>query len=143
MKLDEQDHLTLARWAAECAGRVLPYFEEQHPADARPRQAIEAGRAWGRGEIRVGEARAASVAAHAAAREVGSPAARAAARAAGQAAAVAHMAGHARHAAGYAVKAVAAAAPSTDADAAAAREREWQRQNLPEHLRSIALPAGG
>ena len=57
MKLDEQDHKLPARWAADCAGHVLSYFEE-HPADDRPRNAVQAGRAWARGEIRMGEARA-------------------------------------------------------------------------------------
>jgi hypothetical protein len=64
--VDRQDHESLALWAADCAEHVLPRFEEQYPEDERPRKAIEAARAWARGEIRVGEARAASVAAHAA-----------------------------------------------------------------------------
>jgi len=86
MKLDGQDHRSLALWAADCAGRVLPYFEGEHPGDDRPRRAIEAGQAWARGEIKVGEARAAAIAAHAA-REVDGAAAPAAARATGHAAA--------------------------------------------------------
>jgi len=45
---------SLALWAADCAERVLPYFEEKYPRDDRPRKAIEAARAWARGEIRVG-----------------------------------------------------------------------------------------
>jgi hypothetical protein len=65
--VDSQDHESLALWAADCAEHVLPYFEEKCPKDARPRRAIEAARAWARGEIRVGEARAAAVATHAAA----------------------------------------------------------------------------
>ncbi|WP_199615127.1 putative immunity protein [Paenibacillus alkalitolerans] len=42
-------HKTLALWAADCAERVLRYFEEKHPDDRRPREAIDAGRAWVRG----------------------------------------------------------------------------------------------
>jgi len=116
---------------------VLPRFEGEHPGDDRPRRAIEAGWAWARGEIEVGEARAAAIAAHTAAREADRDAARAAARAAGHAAATAHMAAHARHAAGYAARAVAyAAAPA----AALAGERDLQYRCLPEHLRPVALP---
>src|SRR5687768_7945440 len=35
------DHKTLARWAIDCAERVMPYFEQTYPQDRRPRQAIE------------------------------------------------------------------------------------------------------
>jgi len=98
-------HRSLAIRAADCAERVLPYFEAAHPEDGRPRQAIEAGRAWVRGEITTAAARAAAFAAHAAARNATDPAACAAARAAGHAAATAHVAGHARYAEAYATKA--------------------------------------
>jgi len=142
-RLDEQDHRSLALWAADCAEHVLPYFEEKYPGDNRPRNTIEAGRAWVRGEIAMSEARAAAVAAHAAARDADEGAARAAARAAGHAAATAHMAAHARHAAAYAVKAATYAAVPTDAAAATATERDWQYRRLPEHLRPVVFPAGG
>ena len=134
-RLDQQDHKLLALWAADCAEHVLPYFEEKYPKDDRPRKAIEAARAWTRGEIRVGQARAAALAAHAAARNADDAAARAAARAAGHAAATAHVAGHARGAASYAVKAVKAA---TGSDSAA--ESELQHRRLPEHLRPVVFP---
>ena len=140
---DDEDHRSLALWAADCAARVLPYFEGKHPKDDRPRKAIEAARAWARGEIRVGPARVAAVAAHAAARDADDAAARAAARAAGQAVATAHMAAHAPRAAAYAVKAVTHAAVPTDAAAATASERDWQYRHLPEHLRPLVFPAGG
>jgi hypothetical protein len=139
MKLDGQDHSSLALWAADCAWRVLPYFEGEHPGDDRPRRAIEAGRAWARGEIRVGEARAAAIAAHAAAREADGVAACAAARAAGHAAATAHMAAHARHAAGYAARAVAYAADPDAPDDAVAGERDLQHRRLQGHLRPVAF----
>lgn len=143
MRLDKGDHRSLVLWAADCAEHVLPYCEEKYPKDDRPRKAIEAAKAWTRGEIRVGEARAAAVAAHAAARDADEGAARAAARAAGHAAATAHMAGHARHAAAYAVKAATYAAVPTDAAAATATESDWQYRRLPEHLRPVAFPARG
>ena len=63
MRLDKQDHRSLLRWATECAEHVLPYFEENYPKDNRPRNALDAGRAWVRGEIAMSEARAAAFAA--------------------------------------------------------------------------------
>lgn len=141
--MDGQDHGSLALWAADCAEHVLPRFEEERPGDDRPRKAVEAGRAWARGGMKMGEARAAAFAAHAAAREADRAEVQAAARAAGHAAATAHVAAHAPHAADYAVKAAAQAADATDPSAAAAEERDWQRQRLAEHLRPLAFPARG
>jgi len=106
---DRRDHKALAIWAADCAEQALPCFEREYPKDGRPRKAIEAVRAWVRGEITVSEARKAASGSHAAARDANHAAARAAARAAGHAAATAHAAGHAPHAAEYAVKAAEAA----------------------------------
>ncbi len=101
------DQKILAVWALLCAERVLPIFEEKYPNDPRPRDAIEAGRAWVLGEIRVGEVRKAAFSAHAAARAAaGDSSASFAARAAGHAAATAHTPGHAVHAAEYAIKAM-------------------------------------
>ena len=39
-------HQAIARWAATCAERALPIFEEQRPGDDRPRAAIATLRAW-------------------------------------------------------------------------------------------------
>ncbi len=55
MRLDERDHRSLVLRAAECAEHVLPYFEEECPKDNRPRNALEAGRAWVRAEIAMSE----------------------------------------------------------------------------------------
>jgi uncharacterized protein YdhG (YjbR/CyaY superfamily) len=134
------DRMAIARWAADCAGRVLPRFEQRCPHDDRPRRAIAAARAWARGAIGTAEARAAAVAAHAAARATDDAAARASARAAGHAAASAHVALHARAAADCAVKAAVEAAPPDAAAAAAAKERAWQRGRAPRgrSLRGIA-----
>jgi hypothetical protein len=128
--LSKLDHKTLVIWATDCAEHVLPYFEEKYPKDNRPRKAIEAGCAWIRGEIAMSEARTAAFAAHAAARDANPDAARAAARAAGHAAATAHVAGHAVHAATYAARAAGHTVDSTDVDAAIAKERDWQYQQL-------------
>src|SRR5512146_3316709 len=77
------EHRLLAVWAADGAEHVLSLFTALTPGDDRPRLAIEAARAWSRGEIRVGEARRAAVRAHAAAREASDEAACAVARACG------------------------------------------------------------
>ena len=143
MRLDERDHRTLVLWATDCAEHVLPYFEEKYPKDDRPRNAVEAGRAWVHGEIATGGARAAALAAHAAARDADNAAARVAARAAGHAAATAHVPGHAAHAATYAITAATGAVGPTGSAAATAGEREWQYRRLPKHLRPVAFPARG
>ena len=120
-RLDEHDHRLLMLWAADCAEHVLPYFEAQYSEDDRPRKALEAARAWARGELTMSKARHAALAAHAAA--------------------TAHVADHARHAAAYAVTAATAATIPADAGAATATERDWQSQCLPEHLRPVAFPS--
>jgi hypothetical protein len=111
----------------------MPYFEEKYPGDRRPREAIEALQAWiDTGVFRMAVIRKASLASHAAAREVGEDdAARSAARAAGQAVATAHVPTHSIGAAIYALQAIHRATGS-DADAAVARERDWQYRRLLE-----------
>ena len=137
--LDEATHRLLASWSAECAEHVLPLFADTYPDDDRPRRAIETARAWSRGEVTVGEAREAAYAAHAAAREATDPAAREVARAAGHAVATAHMADHELGGAFFAIKAVRAAAPPSEAVAAGERECRWQRDRLPEAIRELVL----
>src|SRR3954465_1696812 len=78
--LDRDSHIFLARWAADCAERVLHLFT-RFSEDTRPQRAIESVRAWARGEVKTGDAMKASVAAHAAARQATDNAAIAAARA--------------------------------------------------------------
>ena len=93
----QTDHRTLGVWAKACAERVLPYFEQALPEDARPRQALETLQAWiETGHFSMAVIRGASLGAHAAARDVGEDnPARSAARAAGQAVATAHVRTHA------------------------------------------------
>jgi hypothetical protein len=128
------DHKILAVWAVDCAERVLPYFEEKYPEDNRPRNAIETLQTWiNTGVFKMAVIRKASIAAHAAAREVREDnAARSAARAAGQAVATAHFPTHSIGAAIYALQAIHRATNSSDADAAVAKERDWQYQHLLE-----------
>lgn len=123
-------HKIIAVWATDCAEHVLHLFEEKYPEDKRPRKAIEAGRVWIRGEIRVGEARKAAIATHGAAREVNQDDARAVARSAGHAAGVAHVAGHAIHAAEYACKAVSFLPQPESGVNLVESEREWQLTHL-------------
>ena len=102
--LSREDHRSLAKWAAECAEEALPLFQK-YSDDPRPARALDISRAWAGGEIKTGAAMKASVAAHAAAREVKNSAAIAAARAAAQAVATAHFADHCMGALLYLLKA--------------------------------------
>ena len=83
--MKKTNHKTLAVWAIDCAERVLPYFEKKYPEDHRPRNAIKTLQTWiNTGAFSMAVIRKASLASHAAAREVGEDsAARSAARAAG------------------------------------------------------------
>lgn len=126
--LDRESHRFLARWAADCAERVLPFFARKSD-DPRPQHALEVARAWAGGEVRTGAAMKAAVAAHAAARLARDKAAIAAARAAGHAAATAHAADHSMGALLYALKAWEAAGGES------APKCESQLRKLPPHLR--------
>jgi len=123
---------TLAVWAIDCAERVLPYFEKKYPKDHRPRNAIETLKTWINTEVfKMAVIRKASLDAHTAAREVSADnAARSAARAAGQAVATAHVKTHSIGAAIYALQAIHRATNASGAYTAAAKEREWQYQQL-------------
>ena len=136
--LTDSDHRLLALWAADCAEHVLPLFEMLHPDDDRPRLAILSVRAWTRGELGMLQSRAAGGHAMAAARPL-TGAARFAAFAAGQAGAVAHVAAHELGAAAYAIKAVHASAEGDWADEAGRLECEWQRDQLPQQIRTLVL----
>lgn len=131
--LEPAHHRLLATWAADCAEHVLPLFT---PADPRLQKAIEIARAWANGEATVGEARVASVAAHAAAREA-QGAVQWVARAAGHAVATAHMADHSLGAALYGAKAVQA----VNGEEAADLERLWQQQQIPLEIKELVLSA--
>src|SRR5690606_9308803 len=135
-KYSREDQKLMAAWALDCAERVLPLFETICPSDNRPRKALESGREWlETGVFKMAVIRAASLNAHAAAKEVKeNDSACFAAHAAGQAVATAHVPQHAYGGAYYALKAIASANPS-DAERVVANEYEWQSKALPEHLR--------
>jgi hypothetical protein len=124
----------LAIWAADCAKRVLPFFENAYSNDNRPRKAIEACRKWARtGIFKMADIRKVSLDAHAAARKAKeNDSACFAARAAGQAVATAHVPEHAFGAAYYALK---IAATTVNANIKIKKEINWQTKHLPKHLR--------
>lgn len=136
--LTDSDHHLLALWAASCAEHVLHLFEAVRPDDARPWAAIEAARAWTRGELKMMQARALCGHAMGAARDLRG-AARHAAYAAGQAACVAHVAAHDLGAAAYAIKAARASREDDQSVAAAALECQWQCDQLPDAIRDLVL----
>lgn len=134
--LTDADHQRLALWAAACAEHVLHLFEDEQGWDPRPREAIEAARAWAREEMSMTDARARGGHAMGAARALhGAP--RYAAYSAGQAACVSHVAEHDLGAAAYAIKAVRAANPGVPV--AGRTERDWQRRQLDSWIRSLVI----
>lgn len=134
--LTDEHHRLLAGWALECAEHVLPLFEDERPGDERPRQAIEIGRAWIRGEVPMRVAHRTAFVANAAGRGMADPV-KFAALSAGQAVAVAHVAAHDLGAAAYAIRAAAAAGEG--AERARIQERDWQRARIPGPVRELVL----
>ena len=102
-------------FACDCAERVLPIFEKEHPTDKRPRKAIETARLYALGKATRKELDAARAAAWAAARAATRDAAGAAAWAA--------------RAASW------DAAGDAAGDAAWAAKQEWQLKRLEYYLR--------
>ena len=105
--VSKMDQVVLVTWACDCANHLLSLFEDKFPNDNRPREAIEAARAWVDGKVKVSKVRSASLAAHAAARDakaMGEENACFAARVAGHAAAIVHVARHAKGVTFYAAK---------------------------------------
>ncbi|OAF20043.1 putative immunity protein [Bradyrhizobium neotropicale] len=153
--LDMDDLRAVAAYAAENAADVLEIFERSHPADCRPRDAVEIARMFARGGKRVRALRDAAWAALRAAQESENEAASQAARAAMCASSAAylhplarstqvkHILGAPAHAA-RAVELVAGEAPGVGADYV---ERACRRatRRLVEVLRRypLAPPGGG
>ncbi len=131
---------TARLFAADCAARVLPIFEKEHPDDKRPRKAIAAARAYARGEIGDAAWTAAGAAALAARAAARAAAGGTAAWAAGAAAWTADWA--AAWAAGAAARAAAGAAVrAAGAAAAGAAEQQWQQKRLLDYLTGRAPEA--
>lgn len=143
MPLTETHLRRIAIWAADCAERALPLFEEKAPGDLRPREAVEAIRAYAGGERRTNLLRKRVWAALAAAREVGDPSAAAAARAAASAAGVAYMhaeytPGQEKHLLAPPMYAALARELAADDPAAADREIRWAIRRASPAVRRIA-----
>ncbi|MCK9931262.1 hypothetical protein MXD62_29680 [Frankia sp. Mgl5] len=141
--ISEEDRRLLGIWAADCAERVLPLFEEKAPCDTRPREAIEGIHSYARGETRMGPLRSLAFAALAAAREVDDPAATAAARAAGYAAAAPYIhplatPHQAKHALGPAMQAARAGELAAGDDASIGdAEIRWAIEHASPAVRGI------
>lgn len=135
-KYSKSEQKLLAIWAADCAERVLPFFEKMYPEDNRPRKAIKVLRHWIQtGVFQMAEIRGASLAAHAAARNVkDNSIACFAARAAGQAVATAHVPQHAYGSSYYSLKAI-IASNSINPEAKVIKEYNWQSKYLHKQLR--------
>jgi len=129
--LTKDHHHQLMRWARECSEHVLSFDNET--IDQRLIHALYVAKEWEKEKVTVGEARNASVGAHAAARESSNPIITAVARSVGHAVATAHMADHSLGAALYALKAVKNAGKSVDA------ERKWQKEQLPSEIKELVL----
>ncbi|KQC34978.1 putative immunity protein [Frankia sp. ACN1ag] len=141
--ISEEDRRLLGIWAADCAERVLPLFEQKASCDTRPREAIEGIRSYARGQLRRGPLRSLAFAALAAARDVGDPAAAAAARAAGYAAATPYIhpvatPHQAKHALGPAMQAARASELAAGDDTSIGdTEIRWAIENAPPAVRGI------
>jgi hypothetical protein len=131
--LQKEQHYQLMKWACDCAEHIVPLLGES--IDERLKNALHTAKEWEQGRASVGEARKASVEAHAVAREATNPTAIAVARSIGHAVATAHMADHSLGAAWYALKAAEHAGKSRDA------ERKWQDDRLPSEIAELVLTA--
>ncbi|MGZ5242669.1 MAG: putative immunity protein [Bacteroidia bacterium] len=129
--LKKAQHYQLMHWARKCAEHVLTLLEDK--IDSRLINALQVAKDWENGKATVGDARKASVNAHAFARETTNPVETAVARATGHTVATAHMADHSLGGALYALKALKLGGKSIEA------ERNWQNEQLPEEIRELVL----
>jgi hypothetical protein len=120
--LTKQNHSLLMHWAIECSEHVLHLVDTN--IDVRLLNALSVAREWENGNVKTGQAMKASLAAHAAAREITDPVYISIARAIGQTVATAHMADHSMGGAIYGLKAIKLKGESIE------KEREWQNQRL-------------
>lgn len=131
--LSVDERRVVAKWAADCAERVLWLFEAAAPGDDRPRRAIERARGFASGDLDVATEIRRRFVGGVSADELTTPVARAAARAAGQAVGVCHMGAHALGAAAYAVVAVSLSAP--DRASTTRDEIRWQLAHMTVEVR--------
>ena len=95
MLLREQNHRIVVFWALDLAAESVEKLEEKYPDETRPREALEAARAWAAGNIKMRLAQRKILDCHTFAKEISSKEDIALCHAIGQACAVVHTAGHA------------------------------------------------
>lgn len=108
--IETQSKVTIAKWCLDYTEQnILPIYEKAYPQDFRPRNAIDASRAWFMGQKKLQEVKDIILnSCHQAARECDdNPAAQAAARACGQASACFHTPTHSLGLAFYGAAAIA------------------------------------
>ena len=93
--IDQSNRRVLILWVLELAEETALQLAERYPEDLRPREAIDAARAWATGEIKMPIAKQAILNCHAMAKVLTDPADIARCHAVGQACSVVHTAGHA------------------------------------------------
>ena len=95
MLFREQNHRIMVLWALDLAAGSVAQLEETYPDESRPREALEAARAWAAGKIKMRLAQRKILDCHALAKELDSREDIALCHAVGQACAVVHTTGHA------------------------------------------------
>ena len=131
--LKKEHHYQLIRWAMKCSEHVLKLINQD--VDIRLNHALYIAEEWEKDNASVGEARKASLGAHAVANESSDPVTTAVARSVGHAVATAHMADHSIGAAEYALKAVKLSGKSIE------DERKWQDEQLSPDISELILTA--
>lgn len=94
MLFREQSHRTMVLWALDVAAVSVAELEKKYPDETRPREALEAARAWAEGNIKMRMAQRKILDCHAFAKEIDSKEDIALCHAVGQACAVVHTTGH-------------------------------------------------
>lgn len=118
----------LAKWAINCAKRVLPFSKDENIDTADTENGFKTNELWQIGNASVHEVRQAGFKIHAIARECKTEVGKNAIRTAGQAVGVGHMREHAMVCSDYAIKTVELAFPN-DMEKITI-EREWQLNEL-------------
>ena len=95
MLFREQSHRAMVLWALDLAAESVARLEGNYPDETRPREALEATRAWAAGDIKMRLAQRKILDCHAFAKEIDSKEDIALCHAIGQACAVVHTVGHA------------------------------------------------
>lgn len=68
--ISSQSHRVLVLWALDLADESVTQFASRHPNDSRPREALDAARAWAAGEIKMRQAQQKILACHAVAKDI-------------------------------------------------------------------------